>query len=305
MATSRILTLQFWRSGTPWMGGLLPRQALIHYLAIPLFLAFLSGWPQVGRTIAWPKYHALGFWAGLSLSGWWLNDLVTRVLASPLRQIGVPLWLTLLVGVFASSFPSDVIMRLWVHAYYAVFPDLPLDRPMPGFGLDGSKFVSTHIYGYLTWPLITLGLFHLWKMPLFGYVPSVETVREAPEQRERPSFMAKVPVSLQGQVLALTSEQHYLRVHTDKGEALILYRLSDAIQELGGKGLQVHRSHWVASGTVREVVGSASSPRLRLLTGLEVPVSRTFRQAVEKAGFLKREKVLLQAPSGAELLQPA
>lgn len=287
-----ILTREFWLSDEALVLGLTPRHAAIHYIALPLLLAFLSGWPQVGRTIGWPKYHSLVFWMGMSFGGWWLNDIATRMVARRLHRAGAPLFLTLMAGVFLAAAPSDLVLRIWVHAYYAMFPHLPMDRPLPGLEISAAKFLSTHFYGFLTWPLLNLGVFHLWKVPCFGYQPA------APPQPDnaplafhggRPAFMAKIHASAQGQVHALSAEQHYLRVHTDCGEALILYRLSDAMRELGTLGLQVHRSHWVAAGAVCAVVGPKSAPRLQLASGLEIPVSRSFRQSVEMAGFLKAQ----------------
>lgn len=284
------MTRAFWRSDEPLVFGLTPRHAALHYVVLPLLLAFLSGWPQVGRTIGWPKYHSVAFWMGMSFGGWWMNDVATRMVAPHLRRAGASLFLTLMAGVLIASVPSDLVLRGWVHAYYAMFPGLPMGRPLPGLELDLSKFLSTHFYGFLTWPLLNLGMFHLWKVPCFGYQPPAPPHHDAPPnpfRGDRPAFMAKVHASAQGKVHALSAEQHYLRVHTDCGEALILYRLSDAMRELGGLGLQVHRSHWVAAGAVRAVVGPKSAPRLQLASGLEIPVSRSFRQSVEQAGFLK------------------
>ncbi len=102
--------------------------------------------------------------------------------------------------------------------------------------------------------------------------------------------MARLPVGQRGKVLALASEQHYLRVYTERGEALILYRLKDAIRELGEAGLQVHRSYWVAFGAVQAVAGNTTSPRLALVNGLEVPISRSYRNQVEMAGFLRPDR---------------
>lgn len=294
-----MFTRGFWLSDEPVWLGLNPRQLCVHFIGVPVFLGFVAGWPQAGRTVAWPKEHAIAFWIGLSMCGWWANDIVTRTLARPLRGAGMPLWATLMVGVVVASLPSDMALKLWVHAYLGMFPDLPMTRPLPQIRLDMVLFFKTHVYGYIEWPLINLMLFHLWKMPCFGYRPSIAEGPAAPSIAEPVlPFMTKVPVSLRGEVLALAAEQHYLRVHTSAGNALILYRLSQAVSELGGRGLQVHRSFWVASGAVVRVAGSAAAPRLVLQGGLEVPVSRSFRQTVQQAGFLQAAPSEL-VPSGA------
>ena len=61
-------------------------------------------------------------------------------------------------------------------------------------------------------------------------------------------FPDRLPFKLRGAAIrAVQSEDHYLRIHTDRGSDLILMRLSDALDELEGlEGAQTHRSWWVA-----------------------------------------------------------
>jgi len=263
-----------------------PEHAALYYLAIPMFLAFLSGWPQVGRTIGWSKPHALAFWAGMSFGGWYINDGITRLLAGPLRRRGWSLPALLVAGVLVAAVPSDVVLRIWVHAYHAAFPYLPMDRPLPGTTFSLDKFWRTHIYGVLTWPLINLALVRLGGMALFGYAAHSPAPTDSAPAPTAPGLMAKLPASMRGAVVALRAEQHYLRVYTASGDCLILYRLSDAVHDLGAAGLQVHRSHWVAHEAVRKMLGSRTAPRLLLVNGLEVPVSRSYRKSAEAAGMI-------------------
>ena len=99
-------------------------------------------------------------------------------------------------------------------------------------------------------------------------------------------FFRRIPPALGRDLLALEMEDHYLRIHTAIGSELILLRLRDAIAELGeAAGLQVHRSWWVAHGAVQGA--NRDGPRLTLVlrNGLEVPVSKTWREAVRAAGW--------------------
>ena len=93
---------------------------------------------------------------------------------------------------------------------------------------------------------------------------------------------------LQGSsILALVSEDHYLRVYTDNGSALILMRLSDAIAELGGEsGAQTHRSWWVAREAVAKAARSDGKAVLTLVDGTEAPVSRTYYRVLSAQGWL-------------------
>ena len=110
---------------------------------------------------------------------------------------------------------------------------------------------------------------------------------EAPAP-DRPAFFDRLPPELGTELVAITAEDHYLRVHTAKGNALILCRLADAMAELpAGAGVQVHRSHWVARGAVERAERDGARLVLALKGGLRVPVSRTFLLAVREAGWIQ------------------
>ena len=100
-------------------------------------------------------------------------------------------------------------------------------------------------------------------------------------------FPARLPPKLRGAVIrAVQSEDHYLRIHTDRGSDLILMRLSDALAELEGlEGAQTHRSWWVARDAVRDVRRGDGRATLILDGGLEAPVSRRFARALRAAGW--------------------
>jgi DNA-binding LytR/AlgR family response regulator len=63
-------------------------------------------------------------------------------------------------------------------------------------------------------------------------------------------------------------------------------RMRDAIDELEGvRGLQVHRSWWVANDAVERVERDGDRLRLRLVNGLVVPVARSQTGAVKAQGW--------------------
>jgi hypothetical protein len=112
--------------------------------------------------------------------------------------------------------------------------------------------------------------------------PAGETETAGP-----PAFMSRVAPAKRGALIALQSEDHYLRVHTENGSDLIRYRLADAIAELPeGSGRRVHRSWWVAA---EAVTGARQEDRRAVLltrSGLEVPVSRSYMPEIRAAGWL-------------------
>ena len=110
----------------------------------------------------------------------------------------------------------------------------------------------------------------------------------APSAPTAPVFFRRIPGALGHDLLALEMEDHYLRIHTMAGSGLILLRLRDAVSELGPqRGRQVHRSWWVAQGAVASVERYNGRHALLLRNGLCVPVSRTFRDDLKKAGWLE------------------
>jgi len=100
-------------------------------------------------------------------------------------------------------------------------------------------------------------------------------------------FPDRLPPKLKGAAIrAVVSEDHYLRVHTDRGSDLILMRLSDALAELEGlEGAQTHRSWWVARDAVRDVRRGDGRAVLTLDCGIEAPVSRRYAKALRDAGW--------------------
>jgi len=97
------------------------------------------------------------------------------------------------------------------------------------------------------------------------------------------SVFDRLPRRLGTDLIYLTVDDHYVKAHTPAGSAIVLMRFADAVAELGGHGLQVHRSYWVASRYLKRLAQKDGRTVLRLTTGHEVPVSRTYLAAVRSA----------------------
>ncbi|WP_293453346.1 LytTR family DNA-binding domain-containing protein [Phenylobacterium sp.] len=103
-----------------------------------------------------------------------------------------------------------------------------------------------------------------------------------------PKFLERLPLKLRGaEVWAVEAEDHYLRLHTSKGQDLILMRLADAIAELEGiEGAQVHRSWWVARDAIADARRGDGRAVLTLKDGSEAPVSRTYAGLLRERGWI-------------------
>lgn len=109
----------------------------------------------------------------------------------------------------------------------------------------------------------------------------------APAGSAPPKFLERIPMKLRGAALyAVEAEDHYLRIHTERGSDLILMRLSDAVGELEGiEGAQTHRSWWVAKDAVADVNRGDGRATLILRDGARAPVSRTFARTLRAEGW--------------------
>ncbi len=99
------------------------------------------------------------------------------------------------------------------------------------------------------------------------------------------ALLGRLPPEIRGDIIALETEDHYLRVHAMGGSALILMRMADAVALLDPRlGAQVHRRWWVAQAAVTGVRTEGQKLSLRLIDNRLVPVGRTFA-ATARARF--------------------
>ena len=105
-------------------------------------------------------------------------------------------------------------------------------------------------------------------------------------------LLARLDPELRAPVQWVTVRDHYVDVCTQKGQASLLMRFSDAIAELDGwKGLRIHRSQWVADAAVVAVERDSAKMVVVTADGARLPVSRTYREAVESRCFAKGKTV--------------
>lgn len=108
-------------------------------------------------------------------------------------------------------------------------------------------------------------------------------------QTSPPNIMDRIALEKRGALVSLSVQDHYVQVVTTRGTDMILMRLSDAIRETGETpGLQVHRSHWVATGQVIKVNRTGERAVLRMSAGPDIPASRSYIPALRDAGLLAK-----------------
>ena len=126
--------------------------------------------------------------------------------------------------------------------------------------------------------------------PVQGEIPATEPVAIGPAEAPYAGFLERLPAGLGSKIVALRSEDHYVRVYTPLGDTLVLATLSEAVrtcESLGLTGVRVHRCWWIAAGAVTEIVRNGRKLAVRLENGVEVPVSQTYREVARHAGILR------------------
>jgi len=229
--------------------------------------AFLAATEAFGGAGS-PYPQRLFFWVTLMISGGLVGHLCSWVVRQFIDVDDRP-WLAVVLLTFAITGPMGVI----VWAATGLFSDQTLP---PISRLTG-----------LLWPvaLVTAGAVAI--NVFLGRETPILTQVALPSSSAPPRFLKRLPMKLRGaNIHAVQAEDHYLRVHTDRGSDLILMRLSQAVEELNGlEGARTHRSWWVARDTVRSVERGNGRATLTLENGLKIPVSRRYARVLREAGW--------------------
>lgn len=274
---------------------------LAFYLLVPIVFALHLGASESGSATFVAKRYYLFYFLAATLPTWWAMDICTRILQLLLRPWGPPLIVILIGG----SVLAMNLQAVWSPFRQSLFEP---------YLAEGSQFYQVFPWRFQDWDYLTEAVFAwifggtLWvsvnyfflkvlKFPRYGY--GVVAAKEEGEseqddsalvQNDYPSHAAdsvlldQLPENLGRNVVALKAEEHYTRVYTEKGEALILIRFRDAVgllEHLGG--VQTHRSYWVNPKYVTRLTREGRSTSVKLTTGLSIPLSRSYRVVAQKA----------------------
>jgi hypothetical protein len=181
----------------------------------------------------------------------------------------------------------DFVLRMDSLAGWPKLPRIALGSmiaAIPGAALIGlleAMFRESYlaIDHYLWFWFCVAGIGLLLGIVQFGVLGSflsghVETANVA---RPDSPFLDRLPRELGRQLVSLSMQDHYARVTTSRGSAMILIRFADAVRELENyPGAQVHRSHWVARGHAKRLVVERNRRMVELSDGRRLPVSRPY-----------------------------
>lgn len=214
----------------------------------------------------WPR---LGYWAaaigGVSLAA----ALIGIYLHAPRRGLTVhPLAISLLSSILA-TIPGTLIV--WqVEVFWR------------GVGYDSIDLVAIGRGVFVIILVATIIRFSTWRTLLPGQAGHAAD-RPGAVASETP-FFERLPRDLGTNLLSLSMQDHYVECVTARGRTLVLMRFTDALRELQDyPGMRIHRSHWVADGNIVSISRRGSRYFATLSDRRELPVSRTYLDAVREA----------------------
>jgi DNA-binding LytR/AlgR family response regulator len=237
-----------------------------------IFLLTVSG--PFGTFEHFSVAQRAGYWAAMVVVSYLAGQGATTFFLELLRPYVTQKWPRVVIAGLLAALPLTVVVAgvNGVGFQHFELSDLP----------------NMWIYVTLITLAVVVGLV-LFTERLAPPVAVVAPAAAAPvaETETMAPILERVPLPQRGRLLALIVEDHYVDIVTDRGKALVLMRLADAMRETGGvAGLQIHRSHWVARDAVVKTHRSDGKVSLELSNGIRLPVSRGFLPAVKEAGLV-------------------
>jgi hypothetical protein len=206
----------------------------------------------------------VAYWTAVVFGTFFIGSLMS-CLTMPMRQAR-PVW----IGLSALALIDSVCVVVWLFLLnWLVFGVLPAE---PGYAV--SMAINATVVSF-----IIVIVFYM-----FEPKPPAPTADVIP-------LLDRIEFDKRGPLISLSVEDHYTNVHTTKGTALVLMRLGDAMRKVGPTaGLQVHRSHWVATDHIISAQRKGDRAELKMHDGTVIPVSRSYIPAIRDAGFLPTRK---------------
>lgn len=230
-------------------------------LALGTFLGFAGPFGSFQSLSHAPRY---GFWFACVGVGYGLAIATYQIL----RPVAAFRRLPTVAAVVAVGLIASLPMMFFVA--------WALEVVLPGRSTPPDRLVSL----YLSVAAVEVFIAPIAVWPFLVAAAPRACVNDGDAER----FFARVPERLGRDLLALEAQDHYLRVHTRRGAALVHMRLSEAVQALPPQlGFQAHRGWWVAREAVAGLRREGQQTLIDLSGGLSVPVGRTYLAAVRAA----------------------
>lgn len=256
------------------------RPVAIVLIGMPVLAGIILGANQTRAGIYLPWALSIVYWTAISLATWLLFALATYAARLLLKPWALPDWVIWVTGAIAGSFAARPAIYTIVEAFRPVMR-APVLREM-----TAARFDLNFVAYYLTNWSVIIAMWVVACLWLRRAAASPMAVASPPPESGVNGLFVRLPPAIGRSVIALQAEDHYVRVYTQLGNALVLGSFSDAVNDVAASGIagwRTHRSWWAARDAV---VGQDDAGRQKFLVmcnDLRVPVSVTYRQVVTPA----------------------
>lgn len=198
-----------------------------------------------------------------------------------------------LVGILADDIGRHRIAHRWRRTFLVALAITPvialyilfLDRYL--LGNSSPPAIARLLWQVLVLALVVLGIRTLARREP-AVVVQTRTLVEPPVPDAGAALRRRLPARLRSaRLLAVEAHDHYVRVHTDAGAALLTWTFAEAVAGLAGAhGYRTHRSWWVAADAIVRVRWRRGAGEIDLADGLVAPLSRANAPLLRVAGWL-------------------
>lgn len=272
-----------------------------------LALLFTAVRPEVSAELSLiPRFFFWLLHIASGMLGIVLASYVIRLFSDKTLPIFITIGLTGLAGAIIIS-PLYVLIDV-------IYPQGDPDDWLDHFAMEGwwqslvAELVEVLPMFLMSWCVLNLPLL-LNKTLLNNGSPPPDDP-DTPDEEEAQQLVRKqhldqlyegLPKAIGNSIVAISSDLHYLNVHTTLGKTLILGSLKHYVEAFGDAGMLVHRSHWVAKEHLVKAHITGNKAYCLMSTGLKVPISRSKRKDVKT--FLGQGTVAQTSSSQPKLMR--
>lgn len=207
-------------------------------------------------------------------------------------QALTPMALMIISHVALSNWQLFTGLNPWVQLLFSgsagILVFTPIALLMDRWALEETSIASSYIANLIeefvnvappivfTWLVINAPWIYGFRVQRLPIDDSSENNEISEESAEQSDFLEKNCPDLQGDLVYLKAELHYLQVVTTAGSSLILFNLRDAIAQIPvDLGIQCHRSYWVNRNYIASIKKKGREGEVELENGTRIPVSRS------------------------------
>ncbi|MEQ8736658.1 MAG: LytTR family DNA-binding domain-containing protein [Rhodospirillaceae bacterium] len=290
------------RSETEDAFRITPTLLLVYLLAVPVVLGLISGINESGSARMVSKEAYIMRYIFRGLLSWWTTILATYVVAVALRPWKPHFLLVLVFGPLINIFVNAPLSLIWQPLFEPYLAEGSQFFPLWPWRFGDPVYLKESLLALLTneivWVSFNVIFWRAFSVRLYGFTPPSprqstpaerpenETALNLPVVAASSPFMDRLPKDIGTNIIVLEAQEHYTKVQTNLGTAMVLYRFGDAVKEMARhSGMQVHRSFWVNTSAIESVDKTGRTYELTMTGGGKVPVSRSYKVKIDEMGL--------------------